>query len=402
MPRAALIDIAANPPEWLTYPESLTLFEAVHSAGGEARFVGGCVRDAFFGKVSEDLDVCTDLHPGSVMELLQAAGFKVIPTGLDHGTITAVMGTRKFEVTTLRLDIETHGRRATVAFTKDFREDAARRDFTFNALSMDSNGRLYDYFGGVEDLKAGIVRFIGEPEERISEDYLRILRFFRFFARYGHGEPDREALDACKKARLHLSELSLERITMETKSLFSVPDPYQSILLMEHYGVRKALLPGKIYPDRFRKILSWSSDPLLRLVTLFGADAEWARQLSQYLRLSVQSQTFLEKLCSSEIDADLSERELKRLAYRRGVSVVRAQCLIFKTENEQVGDQYLGYLSEWNVPAFDVKGRDLLTLGVPTGPKVGQILKQLEEEWVNSDFSLQRSELLSKAQLLKP
>ena len=393
-----------NRPEWLDYPESQTLFAAIENAGGVARFVGGCVRDAFFNKVSADLDVCTDMLPNDVMSALASADFKVFPTGLDHGTITAVLNDRKFEVTTLRLDVQNHGRRATVAFTKDFQEDAARRDFTFNALSMDITGKLYDYFQGLEDLKAGRVRFIGRPEERIAEDYLRILRFFRFFARFGRGVADKDAIKACEAARPNLTSLSLERVTMELRSLFSVSDPFDSLMLMEECGVRKTLLPGKIYKDRLKRALPFIDDPLIRLAVYFGADAEWVRQLPKYLRLSVRSQAFLEKICQEPLGADLDKRHLKRIAYWKGLDVVKTQCLILKAEasEEDTANKYLEYLDGWKPPAFDLKGRDMLSLGFPAGPAVGKILGKLEKEWVESDFTLPKSELLSKAKQLKP
>lgn len=398
MPESSNSDsLTLGHPEWLSYPESKKLFSAIEQSGGNARFVGGCVRDAFFGKISDDLDVCTDLEPDVTMKLLDQSGFRAIPTGIDHGTITALLNDRKYEVTTLRHDVETHGRHATVAYTTSFEEDAARRDFTFNALSVDLNGQLYDYFDGLSDLQKGNVRFIGKASERIEEDRLRVLRFFRFYARYGKGKADEEAFLACAKAKDDLGQLSIERVTQEIRLLFSTDEPVEAVRLMDLTGVRSVILPGRSSLPHLEKIVEVTSDPIVRLVAYFERDLSWSKNLSSHLRLPLSEHNRVIGGCTTVVGTQTDEISLKSLIYTFGASIVEDQCLLSFLDNsdKQLLKTRLDLVKSWDVPILPVKGRDVLVAGVPAGPLVGKILKQLEKSWVDSGFSLSRDELLS-------
>lgn len=226
---------------WLKDPAVQKVVQAIKAAGGEARFVGGCVRDAILGRKLGDFDLATTLRPEAVQAACEKAGCKVVPTGIKHGTVTVIADHQVFEVTTLRRDVATDGRWAEVEYTNDWQQDAARRDFTMNALFCDADGNVTDFFGGIDDLKAGLVRFVGEPEQRIKEDVLRILRFFRFFAHYGKGEPDASGLAACKALVSLLPALSVERVRTELLKLLQADNPVPTWQLMLDIGVFKAL-----------------------------------------------------------------------------------------------------------------------------------------------------------------
>jgi poly(A) polymerase len=264
-----------DPQPWMTAPETVAVMAALSAAGGEARFVGGCVRDALVGRKVRDVDIATHEPPERVLNLLARAGIKAIPTGIKHGTVTAVIGARHFEITTLRRDVETYGRHAKVEYTDDWQADAARRDFTMNALFCGADGSIYDPFGGAADLRAQRVRFVGDPEARIREDVLRLLRFFRFHAHYGKPPPDAAALAACRSLAHLLPTLSGERICAETLKLLSAPEPADVIDLMGEAGVLANFLPEATRNDQLRALVALESsaprdlmprtDPLRRL-----------------------------------------------------------------------------------------------------------------------------------------
>ena len=276
-----------DPQPWMTAPETVAVMAALSAAAGEARFVGGCVRDALLGRKVRDVDIATHEPPERVMNLLKRAGIKAIPTGIKHGTVTAVTGAKHFEITTLRRDVETYGRHAKVEYTDDWQADAARRDFTMNALFCGADGTIYDPFGGLADLRAQRVRFVGDPETRIREDVLRLLRFFRFHAHYGKPPPDAAALAACRSLAPLLPTLSGERICAETLKLLSAPQPADVIDLMGETGVRAHFLPEATRNDRLRALVAIEgsaprdlvprTDPLRRLAALLdGSEAERA------------------------------------------------------------------------------------------------------------------------------
>ena len=239
MERAASIDLK----NWIARPQTQTVMDALERGGKSARFVGGCVRDALLGLNVKDVDIATPETPERVIELIEEADLRAIPTGIDHGTVTAICDGIPFEITTLRRDIETYGRRARVSFTEDWAEDAARRDLTLNALYCDRLGKVYDPIGGLEDLKAGRIRFVGDARARIEEDILRLLRFFRFFAFYGSAPADVEALNACRDMAPQLNQLSVERVWKELSRLLLAPDPTQAFSLMSSYGILAHILP---------------------------------------------------------------------------------------------------------------------------------------------------------------
>jgi len=394
-----LQDLSKKPPLWLLDFSSQRLLEILGSAGGEGRFVGGCVRDALLGQCSADMDVATDLSPEKVTEVLAQQDVHVIPTGLKHGTITAILNDRKFEITTLRHDVETDGRHADVAFTANWQEDAARRDFTFNALYLSGDGKLFDYFGGCADLAAGIVRFIGNPETRIEEDRLRVLRYFRFFARFGDGGADAAAIAACQKFANDLGLLSAERVGKEIFLLFEHKTPLAAILLMKDTGVLSALFGDAMDVDRLRNLLLLpaTDDPLLRLGVLLAGDVRLVSQSLKTLRLSNKDRMRLENMSAIPFMATAAMKVQRAQLYRLGCQTYEDRLfLAWSAEPENpVFPACLELVHHWNIPVFPVQGRDLLSLDVKAGPGLGKMIKRLEAKWIASDFQLGKPELLS-------
>ncbi len=363
------------PPTFLSDPALTAVLDALPGA----RLVGGSVRDAVAGRDVADLDLATPDPPDSVVRALAAAGLRSVPTGLAHGTVTAVSGGRGFEVTTLRRDESTDGRHAQVAWTTDWQEDAARRDFTINAMSMDRNGRIWDYFGGLRDLEAGQVRFVGDAPARIAEDYLRIPRFFRFHARYGHGAPDPAALDAIRAGVPGLSRLSPERVWSELKRILAAPDPCGSVRLMHQLGVLTALVPGAV-PDGLARLVvaNAPADPLLRLEALRpGAGAAMAERL----RMSASERDRLMALSGPAPHPSMSDAELRRLLADAPPGALPGRAWL-------AGDGSLDWvhlqerLSRLPRPVFPLEGRDALALGVAPGPAVGALLRAAREWWM--------------------
>ena len=363
-----------TPPAFLSDPALLAVLDALPGA----RLVGGCVRDAIAGREVADVDLATPEPPDAVVGALSAAGLRSVPTGLAHGTVTAVSGGRGFEVTTLRRDESTDGRHAEVAWTDDWREDAARRDFTFNAMSMARDGQVWDYFGGLADLRAGQVRFVGDAAARIAEDYLRIPRFFRFHARYGHGAPDPAALQAIRGGVPGLSRLSSERVWSELKRILSTPDPCGSVLLMQELGVLQALLPGAP-PDGLLRLVAAGAppDPLLRLEALHpGAGAD----LAERLRISASERDRLLALSGPAPHPSMDDNALRRLLADAPPGAIPARAWL-------AGDGGPDWaalqerLARLPRPVFRLEGRDALALGVPPGPAVGALLRAVRDWW---------------------
>ncbi len=357
------------PPDFLADPA----LQAVIAALPDARLVGGAVRDAVAGRPVSDVDLATPAEPASVLQALDAAGLKSAPTGLAHGTITAISGGRGFEVTTLRRDLETDGRHATVAWTSEWREDAARRDFTFNAMSMAADGRIWDYFNGLDDLAAGTVRFVGDPALRIAEDYLRIPRFFRFHARYGTGMPDPAALGAIRAGILGLARLSVERVWSELKRILAIPDPVASVTLMERLGVLPALLPGASASGLARLVASGApAEPLLRLAALRpGASA-----LAESLRLSHAERDRLLALEGPPPDPSMDDDGLRRLLAEAAPGAISARAWLTGQ------GAMVPRIEAMPRPVFPLIGRDVLALGVVPGPAFGETLRQVRDWWV--------------------
>ena len=276
------------PQPWMVEPATRRLLGALSAGGVEARFVGGSVRDALLGRPIGDIDIATPASPERVIELLEKTGIKVVPTGLTHGTITAIVPPRHFEITSLRRDVETYGRRARVAFDADWASDAARRDFTINAIFLALDGAIDDPVGGLADLRARRVRFVGDPATRIAEDVLRLLRYYRFEARFGTGAGDLEARAACRAAAHLLPTLSGERVAQELVRLLETPDPIAVLQMMQEDSVLEVVLPEARRLDRLRRLIEIESeaDPLLRLAALIEVDGEGAAAVSTRLRFS--------------------------------------------------------------------------------------------------------------------
>ena len=358
------------------------LLKALGAKEGTARFVGGAVRDLLVDVPHDDLDLATTLKPGEVIRRLEEAGIKAVPTGIEHGTITAVSSGTVVEVTTLRADVSTDGRRATVAFTDDWKQDAGRRDFTINAIYADPySGELFDYFGGLDDLKSRTVRFIGEPLQRIAEDHLRILRYFRFHARYGHGEPDAQALEACTERANDLMALSRERIADELLKLLALADPTPTVRLMRERGIFAPVVPELTGVDRLAALVAAERkagidpDPLRRLAALLPADPETAAKVAARLKLSNKAK----KRLASAAEASLGLNP-RSLAYRIGTESAVDRLLLA----EQPADA--SEIARWTPPRLAIGGGDLIARGVPQGPEVARALRRIEDEWEAAGF----------------
>jgi poly(A) polymerase len=379
----------ATRPSFLADPA----LEAVLSAVPDARVVGGAVRDWLAGRPVADIDLATALPPDAVTAALDRAGLRAVPTGMDHGTVTAISGGRGFEVTTLRRDVETDGRHAVVAFTDDWRADAARRDFTINAMSMTRDGAVSDYFDGRADLAAGVVRFVGDPATRIAEDALRILRFFRFHARYGRGKPDPAALAAIRGGVAGLAILSPERVWSELLRILAAPDPAGSVALMAASGVLAAVLPEGADPPALARLVAAGApaDPLLRLAALAAGDVE---ALATRLRLSGSEREMLAALRAGpapSIAAD--DADLRRALVDRPAEVLIGRAWLAGDGWQTVRAR----LAAMPRPVFPLEGRDVLALGLHEGPRVGELLRRVRQWWLDggcaADAAACRTEL---------
>lgn len=376
--------------EWRARPGLRRIVAALSADGGAVKIVGGAVRDTLLGLPVADIDLATPLLPQEVTRRLEAADIKVIPTGIAHGTVTAIASGDHHEITTLRRDVETDGRRATVAFADDWREDAARRDFTINALYADADsGAIDDWFGGFADLEAGRVAFIGDAATRIAEDHLRILRFYRFAARFGRGQLDPASHAAVVTARQSLKSLSRERIADELLKILSLPDPRGIVGRMETDGIFGVLLP-EIDPDFAaaldRLITNEAASivavaPLRRLAALLPPDGAIGEQVASRLRLSTRQRKHLAALGKHRAD---TPRPVRQLAHAVGIDAARDIFLL-------AGDPALARaaveaLEGWAVPEMPLKGGDIVARGIAAGPEVARILKAVEAQWVAEDF----------------
>lgn len=381
---------------------------AILSADGEARCVGGCVRDVLMGKPYSDIDIATTHLPEKTLQLLQHEGIKTIPTGLKHGTITAVLNGKNYEITTLRKDVACDGRHAEVAFTDDWKEDAARRDFTMNAMSMDAEGKVYDYFGGKADCEKHLVRFVGSPVLRIEEDYLRILRMFRFHAYYGKGDILPEQLEACRACVQGLQQLSGERIQMEMLKLLSAPDPLNSFMAMQKTGVLSALLPqldGEITLEGLEALLEvpMRSNALVRLAALLmlnEADEDLTEAIADAWKFSNDDRRYLLDIMFPEtaVYSALDEAGVKRAVRRLGKIRFRDVALLAWAmeghETTPVFQDMLKFAESWVIPNLPVRGVDILKMGVAEGREVGRLLDMAEDYWESNAYQTGRESLL--------
>ncbi len=404
---------------WMTAKGTRAVIAALTGAGGQPRFVGGCVRDTIAGRAVRDIDIATPLPPEQVMAALEKAGIKAVPTGFAHGTITAVYVGEPFEITTLRRDIETDGRHARVAYTDDWMADAARRDLTMNAIFLASDGTLYDPFGGAEDLRAGRVRFVGEPAARIEEDVLRLLRFFRFQAWYGTLAPDAEALAACRKLAPKLPLLSAERVWSETRRLLLAPDAASVFVLMQSEEILAHFLPEARDFTRLDALAGLEvdniePDPVRRLASVLDVDETDARAVAGRLKFSNAERERLAALAREEPgfapgrDA-AARRQLYRLDpehFRDLVLLGRARRLADAKASGKPPpdaadfDAALAEADRWKPRKLPVGGKDAKALGTAPGPPVGAVLANLEEWWIEGDFKATRKQALAKLKAL--
>jgi poly(A) polymerase len=388
--------------ELLARADVVGLLAVLNHDGEEARIVGGAVRNVLLGEPVADIDIATTCLPEETMRRAGAAGFKAIPTGVEHGTVTVVIDGAPFEVTTLRRDVETDGRHAVVAFGRDFREDALRRDFTINALGLDAAGVLHDYADGLADLAVRRVRFIGVAGERIAEDYLRILRFFRFHARYGVGEPDRVALAACIAGRAGLEGLSRERVWAELRKLLAAPRAAATLQAMAGAGLLMPVIGGVPRLSRFAAIADAPGEgvyPAFRLAALAVAVSEDALRLRERLRLSNAEfervsgiAAVLEALSGRGTLPEIAH--LRRLAHHLGSDAVAGGLVLIGMDGTSTEIQAL--IAELaQTPPFLPTGKDVLALGVPSGPQVGQVLDATREAWVEAGCPVGRDEQMA-------
>lgn len=366
-----------------------------------ARFVGGAVRDALRGKDAQDIDIITPFIPEEVTKRLNSKGIKVVPTGIKHGTITAVINGVGFEITTLRRDVENFGRHATVVFTDSWKEDAARRDFTINAMSCSQDGEVFDYYSGLEDLEDGCLRFVGNAIERCQEDYLRILRFFRFFAYYGVAV-DMEAISACKELAESIDGLSGERVQAEMFKLLAAPNPIYALQLMVQSGVISYVIQGVTQSNvvLLERLLESENtkmeDPLLRLAVLLGKNLEIASYIVKRWKLSNADKTKLLFLCDPDNRIPYSDIKLaKRLIRAWGIENFLDMCLMGLAYGmNDTNFNILSSLKNWEVPKFPLTGKDLLNLGFDEGKEMGESLKAAEEWWEESNYTPNKQEIL--------
>ena len=366
-------------PGFLTDPAVARIWQALP----DARVVGGAVRDSLAGRPVADVDLATPSTPEAVVRALSAARIKVVPTGLAHGTLTAVVDGRGFEVTTLRRDVKTDGRHAIVAFTTDWREDASRRDFTINAMSMTRDAAVFDYFDGATDLAAGRIRFVGDPTTRIVEDYLRILRFFRFYARFGYEPPEADTVKALQRGTPGLANLSIERVWNELRGILSAPDPLDSVKLMDRLAIWQAVMPEAPAISRLEGL---PADPILRLAATLTSDPS---TLSARLKLSNEDRDRLIRLTATPpvVGSDAALRRL--LANHEPADLLDRTWLDGDTEARR-------RLSGMRRPVFPLEGRDVLALEIPAGPTVGALLRDVRQWWLNGGCIADRAACLTE------
>ena len=393
------------PQPWMTERATRRLLRALTKGNVAVRFVGGAVRDALLGRAVSDIDLATPAAPETVMARLEEARIRVVPTGLAHGTVTAVVPPRHYEITTLRHDVEPLGRHARVAFIDDWRVDAERRDFTMNALFLDPEGTIHDYVRGLPDLRARRVRFVGDPATRIREDVLRLLRFYRFHAQLGREPADAEARAACRKLAPLLPKLSAERVCAELLKLLKAPDPLPTLALMAEDGVLSVVLPEATRAERLERLLAIEPDPdpIRRLAALIEVVREGALALARRLKFSNVQRDRLAALTTPPWPVDLAAdlRARRRALHHLGAARYRDLLLLRAAEAGPSAHRraraLLRFAARTKLPVFGLKGRDLRKLGVKRGPEIGRILREVEAWWEAGDFRATRSQCLREA-----
>jgi len=403
---------------WFREPALQSVLALLNGDGAEARVAGGAVRNALMGLPVADVDLATTLLPEQVVTRAATAGIKSVPTGIEHGTVTLVVDGRPFEVTTLRRDMETDGRHAKVAFGTDWQADAERRDLTINALYADASGEVIDLVGGLKDIESRTIRFIGDAAQRIAEDHLRILRFFRFFALYGSGRPDADGLRAAARAKDRLVTLSAERIWAETRKLLAAPDPSRALLWMRQVGALTEILPetekwgidsihGLVATEQS---LGWAPDPLLRLAAIVPPDAARMEGLAKRLRMSrAETARLTEWAKAPSLPDEVTDVGFDRMLYRHGTDglVMRLKLALASARSGAEGDplamrksarfsSLLKRTEDYRRPVFPLTGADVVEAGVPAGRRVGEVLRLLEDFWVERNFTPDRAALAAR------
>ncbi len=392
--------------DWLADPDLSTVWDALEAEGGKARIAGGAVRDGLLRLQVSDIDIATTETPERVIELADKADLRSHPTGLGHGTVTVVSGNHAFEVTTLRLDVETYGRHARVEFTDQWELDARRRDFTINALFCDRTGAIYDYVEGRSDLDARRIRFVGTASRRIEEDYLRILRFFRFHARFGEGAPERNALEACIAAKDQLKTLSRERIRQEFLKLLCAPMAAKTLWIMAQNNILELVLAGTRDLERFEKLANLEGkfgltpDPIRRLAALSRPTS--VGELQSAFVLSNEETKRLETIVSlPPITPAFRDAERQTLLYWHGSGAVIDKTLLgwsesINSEGDPDWSELLSTARNWQKPQFPIRGQDLLEAGIEEGQELGRCLQALEDWWVAGGFSAGKAVLMDR------
>lgn len=389
---------------WMTEAPTRRVLDALAAGGVAARFVGGSVRDALLGRPVSDIDIATPAAPELVTSLLQKARVKVVPTGIAHGTVTAVAKPRHFEITTLRRDVEPQGRRAIVAFVDDWRVDAERRDFTMNALFLDPDGAIHDYVDGLPDVAARRVRFVGDPETRIREDVLRLLRFYRFHAQLGHPPADEAARAACRALAHLLPTLSAERVAAELLKLLAARDPLPALTLMREDAVLPVILPEATRFDRLAGVVTIDpeTDAARRLAALVAVDGEGALSLSRRLRLSNEQRDRLHALAAPTWPLDIAgdARAQRHALYHLGPQRYRDLVLLRAAEQgapaKRRARALLARAEKAGILEFPLRGRDVTALRIKPGPRVGELLKEVAAWWEAGDFRADRKACLAE------
>ena len=392
-----------DPRDWMAAPGVTAVIKALTARGAVVRFVGGCVRDAVIDRpIGGDIDLATTDPPETVIALLEAAGLRALPTGIAHGTVTAIAEGRSLEITTLRRDVETDGRHATVAFTDDWEADAERRDFTMNALFCDPDGSLYDPAGGLADARAGRVRFVGEAGARIEEDGLRILRFFRLYAHYSRTPADPEALAACRAKASLVTALSGERVGAEILKLLAAPDPSPAVVLMIENGVMGALLPQITGPGNLAVLCRIDDgDALRRLALLLRHGNGGAVVVAERLRLCNDQGNRLKGMTAPPPVLGADPAAQRRALYRLGAERFTDLAYLAWAETEKPGfGAMVETARDWRIPALPIGGDDVIALGIESGPAVGDLLEAVEDWWISGDFNADREAALAKLSAL--
>jgi len=410
-----------GPEPWIAAPETARVMDALKTNDADVRFVGGCVRDAIAKRPVKDIDIATPDTPETVIEFLRAADIRSEPTGIEHGTITAICGNRTFEITTLRKDVETFGRRAVVAFTDDWIVDSSRRDFTINAMSANTDGDVYDYHNGIKDLAHGQIHFIGNAEDRVAEDYLRILRYFRFYGHYGRPPIDQSAFLACRKFAEKLSEISVERIRDEILKIVMALDAADVFLLMREAHVLDVILSNATDIGRLRAA-SWLAtrglvidgmkpDPIRRLGAVLDPESD-VSMMSSRLRLSNRESYRLSKMAelAPSLDTPLDEAATRKLIHSEGAESIQdatilawasrlAEVARLPTEETAARLRQLEVAFSWHAPELPISGVDAQTMGLLRGPKIGRVLRAVENWWAEGDFKADRNACLEKLKI---